>query len=144
MFNKIIWATDASPNADHALGFARTLATQNGGTIVALYSVEVIAGPGSRGAFPADPDTEERQAKIKQQVVELTDQGAKAEARVVQGGVKNAAHAIADVAEEEGADLIVIGTRGQTRVAGLLLGSVTQRLLHIAPCPVLVVPPEGP
>jgi nucleotide-binding universal stress UspA family protein len=37
-------------------------------------------------------------------------------------------------------DAIVVGTRGHTPIAGLLVGSVTQRLLHIAPCPVIVVP----
>ena len=60
------------------------------------------------------------------------------------GGVSSAAHALADVAKEEHADLIVVGTRGHTALGGLLLGSVTQRLLHIAPCPVLAVPPEQP
>lgn len=35
-----------------------------------------------------------------------------------------------------------MGTRGYPAIGGLLLGSVTQRLLHIAPCPVLTVPPE--
>jgi hypothetical protein len=50
------------------------------------------------------------------------------------------AHEIADVAREVGADLIVIGTRGHTPIAGLSLGSVTLRLLHVAPCPVLAVP----
>lgn len=51
------------------------------------------------------------------------------------------AHAIEDVAAEAGADLIVTGTPGHSPVAGLLLGSVTQRLLHIARRPVLAVPP---
>ena len=51
------------------------------------------------------------------------------------------AHPIAEIAEEANADLIVAGTRGHSPVAGLLVGSVTQRLIHIARCPVLVVPP---
>jgi nucleotide-binding universal stress UspA family protein len=37
-------------------------------------------------------------------------------------------------------DAIVVGTRGHTPIAGLLVGSVTQRLLHIAPCPLIAVP----
>jgi nucleotide-binding universal stress UspA family protein len=48
---------------------------------------------------------------------------------------------IVDVAREVDADLIIVGTRGHTPMVELLLGSVTQRLLHIATCPVLAVPP---
>ena len=50
------------------------------------------------------------------------------------------AHMIADVARGFGADVVVVGTRGHTAIGGLLLGSVTQRLLHIATCPVLAIP----
>jgi nucleotide-binding universal stress UspA family protein len=139
MFTKIIWATDGSEAADRALTYAKSLAAADGATLLAVHSIEHLGGPGSRGAYPADLEEDEHQAKIKQQVAEI---GSNAEFKVVVGGVSSAAHALADTAKEEGADLIVVGTRGHTAFGGLLLGSVTQRLLHIAPCPVLAVPPE--
>ncbi len=140
MFKKIIWATDGSEHADRALEVARSLASENGGSVLAVHTVEYLVGPGGRGAPPEVPDDDERLVKIKSQVAELAKDGVEADVKVAQGGSTGAAHTLARVAQEEGADLIVIGSRGHTALAGLLLGSVTQRLLHIAPCPVLVVP----
>ena len=53
----------------------------------------------------------------------------------------HAAHVIADAAVNTGADLIVVGARGHTKLLGFVLGSVTHRLMQIATCPVLTVPP---
>ncbi len=140
MFKKIIWATDGSDSADRALDTVKSLASQDGASLVVVHSVENLAAPGGRGAPDQYPDEDERQTKIAAQVKDLTSAGVNANIRVVQGGAHSAAHVLADVAKEEAADLIVMGTRGHTALGGLLLGSVTQRLLHIAPCPVLVIP----
>jgi nucleotide-binding universal stress UspA family protein len=56
--------------------------------------------------------------------------------RVLEGP---AAKAICQAAEFEGADLIIMGSRGRSDLEGLLLGSCTHRVLKTAPCPVLVV-----
>ena len=140
MFKKIIWATDGSESADRALDLAKSLASQDGSQLLVVHSVELIAGPGARGAYPEDADEDERQTKVSAQVKDLSAAGLNAQLKIIHGGVTGAAHTLAEVAKEEGADLIVVGTRGHTALTGLLLGSVTQRLLHIAPCPVLVVP----
>ena len=88
-------------------------------------------------------DESEAQAAIQKQVEGLRREGLDASlqtSRVLMGG---AAHVIADIARQEQADLIVAGTRGHGPVAGLLLGSVTHRLVQIAQCPVLVVPTKS-
>jgi hypothetical protein len=52
----------------------------------------------------------------------------------------DAANEIARYAREHGVDLIVIGTHGRTGMSRALLGSVAERVIRTAPCPVLVVP----
>lgn len=50
------------------------------------------------------------------------------------------APAILGIAEEQGAEAIVVGKRGAGRIAGLLIGSISQKLVSLAPLPVTVVP----
>jgi nucleotide-binding universal stress UspA family protein len=54
--------------------------------------------------------------------------------------VGDVAPTIIDIAKEKQADAIVAGKRGTGRVAGLLLGSVSQKLVSLAPLPVTIVP----
>jgi nucleotide-binding universal stress UspA family protein len=53
----------------------------------------------------------------------------------------NPAHALCERAAEDGADLVIVGTHGRTGLSHLLIGSVAERVVRYAPCPVLAVRP---
>ena len=137
MFKVILWATDGSSGAERALQFAKGLAQADGARLVVVHVNEFMAG---RAAGPVNVDEDEVQAAIQKQVEDLKQGGLKATLQLADVMAGGAAHVIAEIADKEGADLIVAGTRGHGPLSGLLLGSVTHRLLHIAHCPVLVVP----
>jgi len=141
MFRTIVWATDGSAAADAALPYAKALAAADHGELVAVYGEEHFVGRAS--AYPVQADSDEIKAKIHDQVEQLREEGLDASLTIVPGLGSGTAHLIADAAREIGADAIVAGTRGHGPVTGLLVGSVTQRLLHVAPCPVLVIPSRG-
>jgi nucleotide-binding universal stress UspA family protein len=140
LYKKVIWATDGSEWADRALPHARRIAVESGAPLVVVYCEEFTMPGKGGGSFPVHANEEEIEAKVERQVAELSGDGVNATLESTRTMVGGAAHAIADVAAREQAELIVVGTRGHTPIAGLLLGSVTQRLLHISPCPVLAVP----
>jgi nucleotide-binding universal stress UspA family protein len=144
MFRKVMWATDGSDAADRALPLAKALAADGGGELLVAHCEELTMPGKAGGSFPVHADEGELKVKIERQVAELSEEGVSASVQMMRSRVGGAAHAIADAAREGGAEVIVVGTRGHTALAGLLLGSVTQRLLHISPCPVLAVPTAGP
>jgi nucleotide-binding universal stress UspA family protein len=139
MFDLIIWASDGSEHADRAFDYARGLAEASSSRLVAVHVKEITVG--RAGGYPLQIDEEEVEQKIQRQADDLKNGGIDASYELRGTTAGGAAHAIADAAKEAGADLIVVGTRGQGPISGLLLGSVTNRLLHVAPCPVLAVPP---
>ena len=142
IYKNVMWATDGSEVAIRALPHAKALAADGGGHLSVVYCEEfTIPGKGG-GSFPVHANEEDIQAKIERQVAEIMSDGTEATLHTTESKVGGAAHAIADFAAEQHTDLIVVGTRGHTALRGLLLGGVTQRLLHIAPCPVLAVPPD--
>jgi nucleotide-binding universal stress UspA family protein len=106
--------------------------------LVLVHVEEWIA---AKGGAPLHVDEDEIRRQIEQEAKEMSAQGIDVEAKVTDIRLGGPAHSIAEIADQEDADLIVVGTRGHTSVAGLLLGGVTHRLLHIAHRPVLAIPP---
>jgi nucleotide-binding universal stress UspA family protein len=140
MFKTIVWATDGSDAADAALPYVKGLAEGEGHRLVVVHSKEVLRG--RAGGYPVYADEDEVLAKIHRQADELRADGLDVTLRIGATAAPGAAHVIAEVARTFDADVVVVGTRGHTAIGGLLLGSVTQRLLHIAPCPVLAIPAQ--
>lgn len=138
MFKTIVIGLDGSDSASAAIPAAVALARLSGGSIVVAHVDERIAAKGDMPSLRADED--EVKAAISKQAEDITADGVDARvesASVVLGGP---AHSIEDIAEAAGADVIVVGAKGRSGIAGLLLGSVPDRLLHIAKRPVLVIP----
>ena len=137
MFTTIVVAMDGSDQSNRAADLAAVLAKESGGRILAVHVKELMAG---RAAGPIHVNEDEIVAEIRDRVKRLNDDGIKTELQVTSTMTGGPAHVIAEAAAKEAADVIVTGTRGHTAIAGVVLGSVAQRLLHVAPCPVLVVP----
>jgi nucleotide-binding universal stress UspA family protein len=137
MFKVIIWATDGSSGAEQALPFAKGLAQTHRARLIVVHVNELGI---TRAAGPVRFNEGEVQAAIRKQVEGLKQEGIDATLQVAEVMGGSPAAAIAEIAEKEGADAIVAGTRGYGALAGLLVGSVTHQLLHIAHCPLLVVP----
>ena len=132
MFGTIVLAIDGSRPSDRAVDYAGRLAKESGSRIVAVHVKEIMAG---RAAGPVHVDEDEILDKVRGQIKQLSDDGIKAELQVTSTMTGGPAHVIAEAAAKESADVIVTGTRGHTALAGVFLGSVAQRLLHLAGLP---------
>jgi nucleotide-binding universal stress UspA family protein len=147
MERSIICGVDGSADSQAALAVANEVATRLRLRLIMANVVEPSHVPyvevGSLGgAIPRTPlpTTEQREDAATGLLVELSatmglDQ---AEQRVVIG---YPADRLADLADEEGALMIVVGSRGRGAFKAAFLGSVSTSLIGVARCPVLVVPP---
>ena len=134
---KILVAVDGSPQSMHAARLALEIAEGMRASLTAIYSVPPVIVPGE---VPFTVINDVHQAGIlagKQLLAETVKHlGGKAIALQVEGPP---AMRIAETAEAEGFDLVVVGSRGRNAVARIVLGSVADRLIHICQKPVLVV-----
>jgi nucleotide-binding universal stress UspA family protein len=111
MFKLILWASDGSEHAERALQYARELAEEQSARLVAIHVREILVG--RAGGYPVQLDEDEVELMIQAQVKDLSDAGINASYEQRGATAGGAAHALADAASELGADLIVMGTRGQ-------------------------------
>jgi nucleotide-binding universal stress UspA family protein len=140
MFTKILWATDGSAASDGTLPLVKELVRSEQAELIVFHSEPQLVGSLTYG-YPVYVEEDEIKDKIRRQAQELADAGIVAEAVIISGTTwGGVARDIASAAETHDADLVIVATRGHTEVGGLLVGSVTHRLLHIASCPVLVLP----
>jgi nucleotide-binding universal stress UspA family protein len=131
---RVLIAYDDSAPARRALERAARLMPHAEVTVVAVAQ-PVYRDP--RMAQFADPEEEERQAGALAAAVEALARSG-VEVRTA-GPVGDAADEIVRLAKEMRADVIVLGARGLNPLKRLVLGSVSTRVLHHAPCDVLVV-----
>ena len=138
MSKTIIWATDGSEDADRALPFALELVKLTDAELLVVHADEHFAGGRSSGESLL-ADEPELEAKLRGQVLRIRKDGFATELEILRGTERTGA-LIAKAARERGAAMIVVGTRGRGPVAGAVLGSVAQQLLHESPCPIVAVP----
>lgn len=139
MFSTIVLALDGSDASERGLPVLAQVA-EPGKTRLEIVHVRELSLAMRGGSFPVRADEEEMLERVKARANELVSAGYETHVQIETAAAGGPAQLIADAAERCAADLIVVGTRGHAPVAGLLLGSVTMRLLHVAPCPVLAIP----
>jgi nucleotide-binding universal stress UspA family protein len=137
MFRTIVLALDGSEGSRRAIPVAAEIAKSNGAKVVVAHIEEDVIG---KGGGPIHATENEIQDEIRREAESLSGQGVQTSVEMRAVLLGGPAHPIEEIADDANADLIIVGTRGHSPVAGLLLGSVTQRLLHIAHRPVLAVP----
>jgi nucleotide-binding universal stress UspA family protein len=145
-YNTIVCGVDGSADSEAALRVAAELGERLGLRVVLVNVVDPLPAPyaalGVSGGVTADAFVDDRDARRRSATALLAASAAaagldEADVRVVEGF---AADRLADVADEERAAFVVVGSRGRGAIRSALLGSVSAGVIAVAPCPVLVVP----
>jgi nucleotide-binding universal stress UspA family protein len=140
---RILVPTDFSATADAALDYAFGLAERFGASLQLLHVLDdpfVFEGMSAEAYIAEAPVLrtamlEDARGRLRHRATSRQN-GTAVETEVLFG---HGARTIAEYALERGIDLIVMGTHGRTGFAHLMVGSVAERLVRTAPCPVLTV-----
>jgi nucleotide-binding universal stress UspA family protein len=136
-WERILLATDGSDYSRKATERALDLVQTSGGTLKVISVLEI-----SSHIYAVAPDLTEEKIKLPRKYVEEVKDLAASRGIIAEDFVREAEAAdevIVDLARQADVDLIVMGSHGRTGLKRLLMGSVTERVIGNAPCPVLVV-----
>jgi nucleotide-binding universal stress UspA family protein len=149
MYSNILVALDGSETSAHALDAALRLARGSHALLHPLYVIDVplvaFDTPGFDPSIICTAFRQEGERVIDDARNRMARQQVNGSPRIVEttGPGEDVAHRIALAADECAADLIVMGTHGRRGFRRLVLGSVAERVLRIASCPVLMIPAQA-
>ena len=140
-FENILFATDFSAAAAHAVPFVKKIARHFQSNLVALHVKPPVVNPMTQ---PTTWQADIVAARVfdKKHRDELLDTfaGINTEVLIEEGDIQSC---LQSAIEKHNTDLVVIATRGRTGVAKVLLGSVAEEIFRTLPCPVLTVGPHS-
>jgi nucleotide-binding universal stress UspA family protein len=144
MFESMVVGTDGSETAKEAVRQATGLAQSISAKIHLVSAYEPVPEGRLREERAQVPDDlqwmvnprEDVSSTLEEAAEAIREQGVDVDTHAREG---DPADAILDVAEEEGADLIVVGNKGMTGAKRFLLGSVPNKVSHHAPCSVMII-----
>ena len=137
MYERLLVAVDHSASSERVLAAAKDLATLSKGEVWVIHLREREVMPRT-GLVPTESD-QEATAGVTAAIETLTAAGIKAHGVVEDTVFGHAARYIVDAAREHDVGVIVMGSRGRTDLAGLVLGSTAHKVIHLSDRPVLVV-----
>lgn len=145
-YNNILVPLDFSEHSQNAISYAKEIASAYDSKLQILHVIEETKHPafslsGKSSIFDLVPDIEEQS---KNRISEMLSQAPGSETKnniFIKAG--HAAKDIIDFAWENSSDLIVIATHGLTGIEHLLLGSVTEKVVRMAHCPVVTIKAFG-
>jgi nucleotide-binding universal stress UspA family protein len=142
-FGRIVVGVDGSENAGRALACAVDLARAIDAEVVAVHSVGLLERLASSQSHEVDPASVDIRHEFETVWCAPLNDADVRSLRLVRDG--NPVSVLLDVAEEVGADLIVVGSRGLGGYPELLLGSTSTQVAQHSTRPVLIVPSaQGP
>lgn len=152
LINKILVPIDGSKPSEKAAEYAIDIAKRRNAKLIAVHVMHLpayaftpipIEGMPTPAMTPTPVAISNEEKTIAKNYLSRVKEMAKnarvaVETKIIENR-SSVVHAIVEIAEKEGCDLIVMGTKGRTGIKKFLLGSVASGVVTYAPCPILVV-----